>query len=238
MQQPGSALKVGQQVMHSAAHRGVQPPAAPVARLQFTRTRTGEIQSRITNDICGMSDGGSPRPATSIASNLDGSHRRHRRRDDRLVLATVADLVTVMPPATAGLTARSPRSARAVHRAAETAAGARRSRRDERVRALGRRRCTVSKHARDWRPRSIDAVHRVRTAQSIDRRTAARDARRSMEDGQRHEHHRSLPSRAREVYLGDVSPSTAGRRAALNTLVAFMAIAVATLGSRHADRGS
>ena len=62
------STKVGQQVMHRLrtdvfAHLQRQSVAF------FTRTRTGEVQSRITNDIGGMQSVVTS-TATSIASNL------------------------------------------------------------------------------------------------------------------------------------------------------------------------
>ena len=80
---------VGQQVMHRLrtdvfAHLQRQSIAF------FTRTRTGEVQSRITNDIGGMQSVVTS-TATSIAVQPD--HRgRHRGRHGRAVLAALADL--------------------------------------------------------------------------------------------------------------------------------------------------
>ena len=86
---PGSRTKVGQHVMHGLrtdvfAHLQRQSIAF------FTRTRTGEVQSRITNDIGGMQSVVTS-TATSIASNLTTAVA-HRRGDGRAVLAAVADL--------------------------------------------------------------------------------------------------------------------------------------------------
>ena len=83
------STKVGQQVMHGLrtsvfAHLQRQSIAF------FTRTRTGEVQSRITNDIGGMET------RRDLDRDLDRGqphHRdRHRGRHGRPVLAAVPDL--------------------------------------------------------------------------------------------------------------------------------------------------
>ena len=56
----------------------------------FTRTRTGEVQSRITNDIGGMQ---SVVTSHRDLDRVQPDHRgRHRGRDGRAVLAALADL--------------------------------------------------------------------------------------------------------------------------------------------------
>ena len=62
------ATKVGQQVMHGL-RTGVFGHLQRQSMAFFTRTRTGEIQSRITNDIGGM-ESVVTSTATSIAANL------------------------------------------------------------------------------------------------------------------------------------------------------------------------
>jgi ATP-binding cassette subfamily B protein len=62
------STKIGQQVMHSL-RTGVFAHLQRQSIAFFTRTRTGEVQSRITNDIGGMQSVVTS-TATSIASNL------------------------------------------------------------------------------------------------------------------------------------------------------------------------
>ncbi len=62
------ATKVGQQVMHGL-RTGVFGHLQRQSIAFFTRTRTGEVQSRITNDIGGM-ESVVTSTATSVASNL------------------------------------------------------------------------------------------------------------------------------------------------------------------------
>jgi ATP-binding cassette subfamily B protein len=62
------STKVGQQVMHSL-RTGVFAHLQRQSIAFFTRTRTGEVQSRITNDVGGM-ESVVTSTATSIASNL------------------------------------------------------------------------------------------------------------------------------------------------------------------------
>ena len=61
----------------------------------FTRTRTGEVQSRIANDIGGM-QATVTSTATSLVSNLTSRHR-HRRRDARPRLAADRRLAAAAP---------------------------------------------------------------------------------------------------------------------------------------------
>ena len=66
---PDPALAPGRAARDARpAHRGLPPPAAPLAAF-FTRTRTGEVQSRLANDIGGVQEVVTS-TATSIVSNV------------------------------------------------------------------------------------------------------------------------------------------------------------------------
>ncbi len=80
---------VGQKVMHEL-RTGVFAHLQRQSMGFFTRTRTGEVQSRITNDIGGMQSVVTS-TATSIASNLTTAVATVGR-DGRALVAPVADL--------------------------------------------------------------------------------------------------------------------------------------------------
>ena len=137
------STKVGQQVMHRLrtdvfAHLQRQSIAF------FTRTRTGEVQSRITNDIGGMQSVVTS-TATSIASNLTTAVATAVAMAALSWRLSLISLV-VMPPADLPDPPGRPDAPRD-HRAAPARAG--RPQRDDRGRAC---RSAASSSARRWAP--------------------------------------------------------------------------------------
>ena len=177
------STKVGQQVMHGLrtsvfAHLQRQSIAF------FTRTRTGEVQSRITNDIGGM-ESVVTSTATSIASNLTTAVATAVAMVALSWQLSLISLV-VMPPAIY-LTRKVARMRRAITTAAAARAG--RPQRHHRGRAVDQRRPAGQDDGH--RPVAGPAVHRL--LGPADRPGAALPAGRALADGLAEHHLRRDP---------------------------------------------
>jgi len=85
---------VGQQVMHDL--RAAAITACSRCRSHSSRARTGEVQSRISNDIGGL-DNVITSTATTIASNVTTRDRRGRRNVHLELAPAVISLIFVPP---------------------------------------------------------------------------------------------------------------------------------------------